>query len=75
MPLKCYICGGPHLQRNCTKGSIKRVQAVVADERELSQEHTERVELKVNSVSESPTAVKEVENDVCRKTSSKTLAL
>ena len=76
MPLKCYICGGTHLQRkNCTKGSMKRVQAVVVDERELSQEQSERVELKVDSVSESPTAVKEIENDVCRETSSKTLAL
>ena len=43
--------------------------------RELSQEPTERVELKADSVSESPTVVKEVENDVCKETSSKTLAL
>ena len=75
MPLKCYICGGPHLQRNCTKGSIKRVQAVVADERELSQEQTERVELKVDSVSETTTAVKEVKMMFLRETSSKTLAI
>ena len=42
MPFKCYICGGQHLQRNCTKGSIKRVQAVVADERELIKSRTNR---------------------------------
>ena len=75
MPLKCYICGGPHLQRNCTKGSIKRVQAVVADVREQRNEQAERVESNVDSIFESPTTVKEVENDACKETSSKTLAL
>ena len=77
MPIKCYICGGPHLQRNCTntKSSIKRVQAVVADGGELRNEQTERVELDADSELDSPTTLKEVENEACKETSSKTLAL
>ena len=70
MPLKCYICGGLYLQRNCTRGSIKRVQAVVADEREPSREQRERVEPKVESVLESPG-----EHDACKAIRLVTLAL
>ena len=68
--MKCYICGGPHLQRNCTRGSIKRVQAVVADEREPSREQREQVEPKVESVLESP-----VTHDTSRETIWESLAL